>query len=461
MAIALECEFFWGGCHGILSRVPRDGGSPRELLRDVHEADWTPDGQDLAVVHDVGERHRLEFPAGHVLYETAGWISNLRFSPKGDLIAFIDHASPLDDSGSVAVVDRTGTYRALSKGWSSAWGLSWSGSGQEVWFTAAEFGRTQALRAVTLGGESRVVLRTPGRLILHDISPAGQVLLSRETAWNGLLGLAPGETKERDLSWFDGSVATDLSRDGRMLLLCERGEGTRAASTTYLRATDGSPAVKLGEGLALALSPDATWAATVQPGSPQTLVLLPTGPDEVRKLPAGPLTTYFAGSFFPSGDRLLLLASEAGHQRRCYVQDLKGGLPRAVSPEGASVEFVGDTVAPDGRSFVARGPDGKVTVFPVDSGSARRLAGVGDGESPVAWSADGRGVLVWRREQLPARIYRVDLETGTRTLWKELKPVDATGIVGILTVDFAAGERSYAYTYDQRQADLFVADGLR
>ena len=461
MAIALECEFFWGGCHGILSRVPLEGGSPRELLKDVHEADWTPDGQDLAIVHDVAERHRLEFPPGHVLYETAGWISNVRFSPKGDLIAFIDHTSPLDDGGSVAVVDRAGTYRVLSKGWSSAWGLAWSASGDEVWFTAAEFGRAQAVHAVSLGGESRVILRIPGRLILHDVSREGRVLLARETARSGLFGLAPGETRERDLSWFDGSVAADLSRDGRTLLLCERGEGTRATATAYLRGTDGSPAVKLGEGLPLALSPDGSWAATVQGGPPETLVLLPTGPDETRTLPAGPLTSYFAGSFFPSGDRILLLASEAGHQRRCYVQDLKGGLPRAVSPEGASVEFVGNTVSPDGRFFVARGPDGKVTVYPVESGASHLLAGVKEGESALAWSEDARGVLVWPREQLPARIYHVDVATGARSLWKELKPAEATGIVGIVTVEVAAGGRAYAYTYDQRQAELFVADGLR
>src|SRR5206468_11455081 len=111
----------------------------------------------------------------------------------------------------------------------SAWGLAWPPAAREVWFTAAERGRVQALRAVTLGGEARVVLRASARLILHDVSSTGRVLLAHESARTGMRSLAPGESKERDLSWFDGSTASDLSRDGRQLLFCERGEGTRAA----------------------------------------------------------------------------------------------------------------------------------------------------------------------------------------------------------------------------------------
>jgi eukaryotic-like serine/threonine-protein kinase len=461
MAIAVQCQLFWGGCHGILSRVPMEGGSPRELLEDVHEADWTPDGKDLAIVHDVGERHRLEFPSGHVLYETSGWISNVRFSRRGDLIAFIDHRSTADDSGSVAVVDRAGVYRALSTGWGSAWGLAWSASGSEVWFTAAEMGRLQSLHAVSLQGEQRVVLRAPARLLLHDISPEGRVLLTRETARTGLLARAPGATEERDLSWFDGSVVTDLSRDGRMVLFCERGEGARAAATAYLRATDGSPAVKLGEGRPLALSPDGSEALTVPEGSPETLVLLPTGPGESRHLPPGPLTSYSRATFFPSGERILILGSERGHERRCYVQDLEGGPPRPVSPEGPSVEFVGCPISADGRSFAARGPEGKVTVYPVEPGASRPLLGARAGDVPLGWSEDGQAILVWPREQLPARVYRIDVAKGGRSLFKELRPTEGAGIVGILTLDMAPDGSSYAYTSDHRHAELFLTEGLR
>ncbi len=460
MAIALGCEFFWGGCHGTLSRVPLEGGSPREMLNDVHEADWTPDGRELAVVRDAEGRHRLELPIGHVLYETAGWISSARVSPRGDLVAFIDHPSTTDDGGSIAVVDRSGKSKTLSGGWSSAWGLAWQPAGREVWFTAAERGRVQSLWAVTLEGEARAVLRAPARLILHDVSPGGRVLLAHENARTGLRCQAPGESKERDLSWFDGSSATDLSRDGRQILFCERGEGTRATATAYLRDTGGSPATNLGEGRPLALSPDGSRAVTVKAGPPESLVVLATGAGEPRTLPAGPLKTYLDASFFPSGDRLVILASEPGHARRVYVQDLAGGPPRAVSPEGSSVDFAGNPVSPDGRLLAVRGADGRVVVLATEGGEARPVGGLEPGAVPLGWSLDGRGLFAWAREQLPARIVRVDLATGKSQLWKELRPLDVAGIVGISTVNLTPDGRSYAYTYDHRNAELYLAEGL-
>jgi predicted Ser/Thr protein kinase len=79
---------------GTLARVGLAGGAPREILEEVQWADWAPNGESLAVVRDVGGRNRLEFPIGKVLYETVGWISHPRLSPKGDRIAFLDHPLP-------------------------------------------------------------------------------------------------------------------------------------------------------------------------------------------------------------------------------------------------------------------------------------------------------------------------------------------------------------------------------
>ena len=461
MAIALGCEFFWGSCQGTLARASLAGGAPREVLQDVHEAEWTPDGTDLAVVRDAEGRHRLEFPVGHVLYDTPGWISQPRFSPRGDLIAFIDHPSPSEDKGSVAVVDRSGKYQKLSAGWSSAWGLAWSPSGREIWFTAAEVGRAQSLHAVTLSGESRVVLRAPARLLLHDISKHGRVLLARETARGGLMCLPPGQKEERDLSWFDWSTAADISPDGRTVLFCERGEGTKAAPTAYLRAADGSPAVKLGEGRPLALSPDGEWAALAKGGSRETLVLLPTGPGEPRTLPSGTITGFVEAAFFPDGKRILILGTEDGFARRCYVQALDSGDPRPVSPAGASVDFTGNPISPDGRSFAARGAEGKIVIYPVAGGMPEAVKGLDAGSVPVRWSADGRFLFAFAREHVPARVYRLNLTSHVRELWRELLPADATGIVGISTVDLSSDGRAYTYTYDHRMSELYVAEGLR
>ena len=98
---------------GTLARVGATGGAPREVLEKVHFADWSPDGRDLAIVRRVDRRTRLEFPAGKVLYETAGWISHPRFSHEGDRIAFLDHPEINDDGGSAAIVDLAGKKTSI------------------------------------------------------------------------------------------------------------------------------------------------------------------------------------------------------------------------------------------------------------------------------------------------------------------------------------------------------------
>jgi serine/threonine protein kinase len=84
---------------GTLARAPLAGGAPREIVDQVQWADWGPDGNNVAIVRDVGGRNRLEYPPGKVLYETGGWIGHIRVSPKGDYIAFLDHPIQGDDSG--------------------------------------------------------------------------------------------------------------------------------------------------------------------------------------------------------------------------------------------------------------------------------------------------------------------------------------------------------------------------
>ena len=109
MALALKARPNEGFIYsGTLASVPLGGGAPRELMENVEYADWSPDGSNLAIVHDVGGRKRLEFPPGKVLYEADGWISHLRVSPKADLVAFLDHPQHRDDGGSVATVDSGG-----------------------------------------------------------------------------------------------------------------------------------------------------------------------------------------------------------------------------------------------------------------------------------------------------------------------------------------------------------------
>ncbi|HKD16350.1 MAG TPA: protein kinase, partial [Thermoanaerobaculia bacterium] len=180
MAIALDCRSNHPGvCAGTLARAALTGGSPRDVAEGVQEADWAPDGSSLMIVRDVGGKSRLEFPMGKVLYETSGHISYARLSPKADRIAFLDHPFPLDDAGTVAVIDLAGKKTTLTSKWASEGGLAWSSTGDEVWFTATEAGANRSLYAVTPAGKLRVVTRVPGGLKLHDVARSGRVLLTR------------------------------------------------------------------------------------------------------------------------------------------------------------------------------------------------------------------------------------------------------------------------------------------
>src|SRR5262249_14554164 len=272
---------------GTLAQLSIGADAPRDLLDDVEDADWSPDGSSLAVVHDVGGKSRLEYPVGKVLYETAGWISNPRFSSRGDLIAFVDHSLLGDDGGTVSTVTLSGKKSDLTQRFASAYGLA-GGSSDEIWFTATATGFSRSLRGVTLSGALRELLSAPGTLTLHDSGPGGRALISRDAMRAGAIGLSPGETRQRDLSWQDWTVPSDISENGKVVLFTEAGEAGGGEYAVFTRDTNGAPAVRLGQGTSRALSPDLKSALVLRQNlSPPDFVLLPTGVGQQRVLSTG------------------------------------------------------------------------------------------------------------------------------------------------------------------------------
>src|ERR1700722_543471 len=162
---------------GVLARVPLSGGAPREVLEGVQWADWSPDGNNFAIVRDLEGQNRLEFPIGKGLYKTAGWVRHPRISPKGGFFAFIEHPSRRDDAGSIAIVDLACNKKTLSVGWGSAEGLGWAPDGKEIWFTSTRIGNGRSLTGVDLSGKERVFTREPGTLTLLDVRRDGSLLL--------------------------------------------------------------------------------------------------------------------------------------------------------------------------------------------------------------------------------------------------------------------------------------------
>ncbi len=443
---------------GTLARVPLGGGAPREVLENVQWADWSPDGTNFAVVREFGGLSRLEFPIGKVLYQTGGWLSHPRISPKGDVVAFIEHPVRRDDAGSIAVVDLSGTKKILSTGWETAWGLGWSPKGSEVWFSSTRLGYGRYLSAVTLSGKERLLAREPGTLTLQDVAKDGRVLITRDVPRVGMVGLTAGNSKERDLSWLDWSAPKDLSPDGKKLLFTESGEAGGENYSTYLRGTDGSPAIRLGDGLSFALSPDERWVLSGLPKPPVQFNLLPTGAGESRELTHDQINRLWA-RWFPDGKRLLFSGDEPGKGVRLYIQDLSGAPPKAITSEGVNGSLL--AISPDGKQVAMVGIDGKPLLLNVDTSDTRPIPGLDAGEAPIAWTGDGRSLFVYRLGEVPATVNRLDLASGHKQLWRQLVPPDVSGVTDISSVLITPDGNNYVYEYGRTLSDLYLVNDLK
>jgi eukaryotic-like serine/threonine-protein kinase len=456
LALALRHPFspFWGG--GTLARVPLAGGTPRAVLDDVFEADWSPDGRALAVVHSVGGRSRLEYPIGKTLFEdNAIW--NPRVSPDGDRIAF-KHGTGVFPGieSSLAVVDRAGNATELSGGWTWTRGLAWAPAGNEVWLTGRRGGpRAPELWAVSLSGKARRVMRLPSWTILHDIAPDGRVLLTHGTVRIAATCLAPGADHERDVSWFEASRVLDLSSDGRTLLFSEEGAGEKGA-LYVMKTTETVAPIRLGEvAFGAALSPDARWAAVK---TPKEIVLLPTGAGEPRKLGLSGVSPIYI-RWFRDGKRCVLTGLEPGHGSRTYSLDVEDGRLQPLAPEGLVCMWP----SPDDRELLCTDVgSGKWTVLSPKRQESRPAPGLEAGENVLDWATDGAAYV---RPAAPKRseIYRVDLRTGKRTLWRRIVVPNPAGLVGggadLMFVAPQAG--AYCYSTGWHLFDLYEVKGLK
>ena len=445
---------------GTLATVPLGGGgAPRELLENVGTADWSPDGKNLAVIHGVNGNARLEFPIGKVIVESSGMEGGL-VSPKGDLIAFSERPgyvlSGRNDSD-VLVTDLSGHKRSILR---VPFEFRWSPRGDEIWFNDIRDGMT-TIQAVSLTGRQRSVASFPGDFTLDDVSRDGRVLLELTVEVREMIGRFPGQTEDRSLSWLDGSDPADLSADGSLVLFTEAGAGGGPNKSVYKRKTDGSPPVRLGDGVALALSPDGQWALSWSPDAPSQLALLPTGAGQPSTVSLGSMKILGAGqslSFFPDGKRVLIYAWEPDRQGRFYALEIEGGKARPITPEGSSERGV--ALSPDGKTVFAAMADGKTFLFDVDGGPARPVPGAEGRPDIIRWSADGRSVFVGEGSIKSYKVYRLDLSSGRRELWKEFSASPASD-VGLIRVIPTPDGKSYVYGYAKWQGDLFVAEGMK
>jgi WD40 repeat protein len=447
---------------GTLARIPMSGGSPREVLDNVQDADWAADGESMAVVCYVpGSGHwRLEYPIGKVLLDGINWISHPKISPDGKWVAFADHQNRNgDDEGSVAVIasdgKNNGKEKILSPAWESLQGVLWSPAGDEIWYTASNSGGAGNPQAVTISGNTRTITNVPGGMWLEDIRSGAALMVTHQVRL-GILGVAPGGKEERELGWFGWANLGGMTPDGRKVLFDEEGNGGGSNYTVFVRDTDSSPPVRIGDGVSLAISPDAKWVIT-EPAKGGPLRIVPTGAGEARQLTHDNVS-YQAVRWLTGGRELLASGIEPGHGVRDYLIEVSNGDSKPITPEGMS----GEQASPDGRSTAVETSDGKWGIWPLDGGGLRLIPGLDTNYRVVGWSPDGGSVLAVpaRKREKTSNVYRVTMATGKMELWKTFGAgMPAGGTIGGSYLSGDGG--AYAYVYNQTLSRVYVVRGMK
>jgi DNA-binding winged helix-turn-helix (wHTH) protein/Tol biopolymer transport system component len=444
---------------GALARASMNGGALTPVDNNVMAVDWAPDGVHLAIARASGGAQQIEFPIGHVVYRTPGWLGNLRVSPSGRSVAFVSHPVRHDDAGSILVADANGAVRTLSDQWASVSGLAWHPNGRELWFTASREGTHRSVWAVNFEGKLRPIGQAPGMLTLRDIAKDGRVLLTIESRRLEMAGKAPGDPAERNFSLMDWSRVQELSRDGSLLLFDESGEGVQTGPAAYVRNTRTGETIRLAEGFAEALSADGRLALLLDGSTRERLFWVPvSGGAEQNLATAG--FRYQWVRLFPDGEHLLALGNAPGQPLQMFIQSVKTG-QRVPLTKPMMVRNV--AIAPDGRRIAALTPEGKLALFEGPSQEPRLLP-FDEPLAPLRWSRDGRWLFVQnlrRQTELPAVVMKLAADSGRLVPWKSLIPADPMGVNAVTGVAITDDEQTYVYSYRRVLSDLYVAEGWR
>ena len=446
---------------GTLARASVSGGAPREILEDVWDADISHDGKQFAVVRKPAGPQQLEYPVGNVLFRTNGYISHPRISPDGRLVAFLEHPIFGDNRGYVALAEAKGGVRRLTAETQAAEGLAWSADGGEIWFAATEVGdrsQERMVHAVTPNGKVRKVFNVPGDATVWDIAADGRLLFSHESIGSAQLVASPANAPERNVSVLGFGTWGAISSDGKAIAFTESGHGIPEDYLVFFRRLDGSAAVEIGEGNTIGMTPDARQVVALVPSQPTKLRILPTGAGETRTFDVAPIQVDRGFvSWMPGDKEFVFLGHVAEEPPRAYRVSLDGGPVRPLTTQKGAQFW--NKVSPDGKLVLqAPGVDlnwGKNGIVELSTGHVRP-APLLEGDAPIEWAQDGRHIFIAHETDEGATIFRVDVITRRRDVWKEIRPVDPAGVRSVSRFYVTRSGNAYAYSLGRNLSALYV-----
>jgi DNA-binding winged helix-turn-helix (wHTH) protein len=437
-----------------LSLVSAAGGSSRVVAKEAREADFDRSGQKLAIVRQSGTTSSIEFPAGHVIYRSTGWIDSVRVAPCDSIVAFLEHPVSDDDGGHVRIARLNGTSHLMTGEWSSIDGLAWAPSGDEIWFTASKAGGPRNLYAVSEKGSLRRISNSPLALRILDLSSSGRALVSLDDYRVTMMAALPGSPAETDLSKFDFSFVEDISSDGKLILFTEGGAGGGQHYTAFVYNQETHETVRIGAGRGVALSPDRKSVLTIDPEDRSALLLMPVGSGQSRRIPGEGFQYQWARFAGRGGDKLLVGGSYSGGPAMIATQPLSGGKPVNL---GRLPYMDHVAVSRDGLRLAGLTPNGEAIA--AELANEKLLDRLSRSVSlPVAWSADGRSLYTLASSGA-GEVIRTDLQTGKTEPWKSFGPKDVSGFIGLANVVAVPELGAYAYSPAWDLSRLYVVDG--
>ncbi|MCU1271341.1 MAG: serine/threonine protein kinase [Acidobacteriaceae bacterium] len=446
---------------GTLARAPGNGGAPREILEGVWDADISHDGKQFAVVRKPAGPQQLEYPVGTVLFKTNGSISHPRISPDGRLVAFLEHPIFGDNRGYVALAEAKGGVRRLTGEAQAAEGLAWSPDGREIWYAATEVGdlsQERMVHGVTPGGKIRKVFNVPGDATVWDIAADGRLLFSHESIGSAQVVASPANAPERNVSVLGFGTWGSVSSDGKAIAFTESGHGIPEDYLVFFRRLDGSSAVEIGEGNTIGMTPNGRQVVALVPSQPTKLRILPTGAGETRTFDVAPVQVDRGFvSWMPGAKEFVFLGHVAEEPPRAYRVSLDGGPVHPLTNRKGAQFW--NRVSPDGK-LVLQAPGvemdwGQSGIVELNSGHVRP-GPLLEGDAPVEWAQDGRHIFVAHETDEGATIFRVDVITGRRDVWKEVRLADRAGILSVSRFYVTPSGNAYAYSAGRNLSALYV-----